>query len=85
MRSKLYGALALLLLALGVGWNWMMLTEAYGSGPPYYGRTTNMDKWADPLPWLGIIDLVLLAVIGLLIWAARHASARTRTTAKAVR
>jgi len=32
------------------------LREAYGSGPPYYGRTVNMDKWHNPLPGLLMLD-----------------------------
>ena len=32
------------------------LREAYGSGPPYYGRTVNMDKWHNPIPGLLMLD-----------------------------
>ena len=32
------------------------LREAYGSGPPYYSRTTNMDKWHNPIPGLLMLD-----------------------------
>lgn len=32
------------------------LHEAYGSGPPYYGRTVNMDKWHNPIPGLLMLD-----------------------------
>jgi hypothetical protein len=38
--------------------DYRILTEAYGDGPPYYGRTVNMDKWTSPL-------LPLLVVNGL--------------------
>jgi len=42
------------------------LSEFYGSGPPYYSRTTNMDKWIDPLPSLikvnGFFILTLMAI-----------------------
>lgn len=32
-------------LCLVTAWiNFSALSEAYGSGPPYYSRTTNMDK-----------------------------------------
>lgn len=32
------------------------LHEAFGSGPPYYGRTANMDKWHNPIPGLLMLD-----------------------------
>ncbi|HLK99331.1 MAG TPA: hypothetical protein VK539_02060 [Myxococcaceae bacterium] len=58
---------AVLLLA-GVAWlNVLNLSEAYGDGPPYYGRTTNMDKWSDPVPVLLVLDAVTLAVVGALL------------------
>ncbi len=61
--------LAVVLLA-GVAWlNVGVLAEAYGDGPPYYGRTTNMDKWSDPVPLLLVIDVVTLAVMGALLAA----------------
>ncbi|MEH3040495.1 MAG: hypothetical protein PGN21_10590 [Sphingomonas paucimobilis] len=44
-----------------------MLNEAYGAGPPYYGRTVNMDKWTSP--WFALIainGLVLLIALTLL-------------------
>ncbi len=47
----------ILVIVLGVGYvNAISLLDAYGSGAPYYGRTTNMDKWENPLPWLAVID-----------------------------
>jgi len=36
---------------------------AYGSGPPYYGRTTNMDKWESPLAALAILDILSITMI----------------------
>lgn len=42
------------------------LWESYGNVPPYYGRTTNMDKWTSPWPVLVIIDvLALLLYLGI--------------------
>jgi type VI secretion system secreted protein Hcp len=42
------------------------LNEFYGNGPPYYSRTTNMDKWVDPMPSLMMVNgfsiLVLIAI-----------------------
>jgi len=50
--------------------NVINLNEAYGSGEPYYSRTTNMDKWTDPLPVLATVDgaAVLIVVAGLVLW-----------------
>ncbi len=41
------------------------LLEAYGSGPPYYRRTTNMDKWQSPIPTAVIIGFgsVLFSIL----------------------
>ncbi len=55
--------LLILAIVLGVGYvNAAVLLDAYGSGAPYYGRTTNMDKWENPLPWLVVGDLVALGI-----------------------
>jgi hypothetical protein len=43
------------------------LTEAYGSGAPYYGQTTNMDKWQNPLPFVAGVGIVALA-LSVLFW-----------------
>ncbi|TRX76053.1 hypothetical protein [Pseudomonas mangiferae] len=52
-------AVALLFSALAV---W----DAYGPGAPYYGRSTNRDKWSDPRPILLVVDGgVVLLVFGL--------------------
>lgn len=40
-----------------------LLNEAYGAGPPYYGRTTNMDKWVSPWPVLLLVDGLAAAVL----------------------
>jgi hypothetical protein len=41
--------------------------ECYSDGPPYYGRTTNMDKWespaADVAAWCAV-GLCAFAVLG---------------------
>lgn len=42
------------------------IAGTYGSGPPYYGRTTNMDKWQNPIPYLVILDSVVVVVAALL-------------------
>ena len=38
------------------------LSEAYGSGAPYYGRATNMDKWNSPWPLVGTVAAIALAL-----------------------
>jgi hypothetical protein len=43
--------------------------EAFGAGPPYYSRTTNMDKWSNPLPELLLGDAVAVLAGGLLMRA----------------
>lgn len=46
--------------------NYLNIVEAYGGGPPYYDRTTNMDKWQNPVPMLIAVNLVALgAIFGL--------------------
>lgn len=55
--------LAAVLLAATLWLNYSWLNEAYGAGPPYYGRTTNMDKWSSPLPLLAVADAVALALL----------------------
>ncbi|KZE17710.1 MULTISPECIES: hypothetical protein [Sphingomonas] len=59
--------LAALMVAGAVWISADMLNEAYGAGPPYYGRTVNMDKWTSP--WLALVaidSLVLLIALTLL-------------------
>ena len=60
--------IAVTVLLIGVFWiNYTQLIEAFGSGPPYYGLTTNMDKWSNPLPFLITIDIITIFLIILLI------------------
>ena len=53
MWRWIVGAVVVLLAAVA---NYTIVTEFYGSGPPYYGRTKNLDKWSNPLPILGFIN-----------------------------
>mgnify|MGYP000361348859 CR=1 FL=1 len=55
------------------------LHEAYGSGPPYYGRTVNMDKWQSPIP-----GLLMLDGLALLMGADKATSRLTLTTSALV-
>lgn len=60
-KTRLYWGLVVVLLVC-TGWvNYASLTEAYGKGPPYYGRTTNMDKWEDPVLSLALLDVTILS------------------------
>jgi hypothetical protein len=45
--------------------NFDNLVGAFGNGPPYYARSTNMDKWGNPIPFLIAFDAVagLIAVL----------------------
>jgi hypothetical protein len=64
--------LAIALAGLVAWYNATNLEEAFGHGPPYYGRTTNMDKWHDPRPLLVAVDMVAGAVIIALAMRARR-------------
>jgi hypothetical protein len=52
--------------------------EAYGAGPPYFNRTTNMDKWQDPsaqllrLNGIGLLIVTALAMAILRLRRHRH-------------
>ncbi len=67
-RTSLVLTLLLVVLCL----NATNLIDAYGSGSPYYGRTTNMDKWNDPLPWLLPLDVIVIVAVLALIFRNRH-------------
>ena len=72
-----YLALLLLLVSIGLFGLATYVTYdnvigAFGSGPPYYSQTANMDKWQNPIPYLVGLDLLVLVVIFLLSrWALR--------------
>ncbi|MEE3623345.1 hypothetical protein UCD39_05000 [Nitrospirillum sp. BR 11752] len=72
MYRKIVG-IALLLGIVGVAaFNALNLWEAYGNGPPYYGGTTNMDKWESPWPILAPVDGVTVVVAAIYIMGARR-------------
>jgi hypothetical protein len=56
--------IAILLAAIWI--NYTNIIEAYGGGPPYYSRTTNLDKWSNPIPFLLIVDITAIGIIVLL-------------------
>ncbi|WP_175664265.1 hypothetical protein ACN9MG_25260 [Burkholderia ambifaria] len=71
LRIVISAALLMSILFV-VAFNAINLNEAYGDGPPYYSRTTNMDKWTSPLPFLGVIDGAMLVAIGAYcLWIRR--------------
>ena len=72
MQMLRTGAMVLFILAAVVV-NYVLLSEAYGDGPPYYGRTVNLDKWTSPLPIVVPIDLVAVATIS---WSAARRARR---------
>jgi hypothetical protein len=59
--------LAVLAIAALCWLNYTGVTEAFGSGPPYYSRTANMDKWVNPLPILIPIDVIASVAVWLLL------------------
>jgi hypothetical protein len=65
------------LVAGGVTWyNVVCLEDTFGSGPPYYGRTVNMDKWFDPRPMLVAVDAGTLLVVLTAAWWFRRGERR---------
>ncbi len=72
MAQAVCGVALVALIAFVAYVNVDSLTEAFGSGPPHYSRTTNMDKWTDPRPILFLLDTVVLVVaVGYLRWLMR--------------
>lgn len=55
-------------VAAGLSLNADVYQELYSDGPPYFGRTANMDKWTSPMPWLVPVDGFLAALLGWIGW-----------------
>lgn len=52
--------------------------EYYGDGPPYYGRTTNMDKWQSPAADLATsCGALLLSLVALVYVVSRWRKTET--------
>jgi hypothetical protein len=66
-------------VALIAAFNAINLLEAYGSGPPYYARTINMDKWQNPLPALAVIDVTALVLLLLCARCWRRLASRRKS------
>ncbi len=62
----------LMLVGLVAVFNFANLSEAYGDGPPYFSRTTNMDKWTNPFPILIAVDVAALILVALCIVLIRR-------------
>nr|WKF59773.1 hypothetical protein HUO10_004284 [Paraburkholderia busanensis] len=56
---------------LVIAFNVLNLQEAYGSGPPHFSRTTNMDKWTNPFPVLGVIDAIAVLLIASYLYVLK--------------
>lgn len=69
---KLLIAAAVVVVALLAVLHWSLLQEAYGAGPPYYGRTVNMDKWNSPWPVLVAVDLTAVVVFAVVRGMSRR-------------
>jgi len=56
----LFYIVAALTISVVAYFNYVNIIEAYGNGAPYYDRTTNMDKWQNPIPSLIVVNVVAL-------------------------
>jgi hypothetical protein len=68
MKRAMLIVSGLVAVAACVSLNVDVYQELYSSGPPYYGRTENMDKWTSPLPWLIPVDGFLVAILMWIGW-----------------
>lgn len=53
--------------------NVIELNDFYGSGPPHFSRMTNMDKWTNSLPVLGVIDGVTILLAASYLYVSKTA------------
>lgn len=49
-------SLSIAVICFVIFFNISNISEAYGSGPPYYSQSINMDKWQNPIPVLLLVD-----------------------------
>ncbi|MFC1642580.1 hypothetical protein ACFL5O_07825 [Myxococcota bacterium] len=62
-------AVLIFVVVLACAWaSCRICEESYGPGPPYYGLTTNMDKWKDPTQQLIRINAIGLALVAAVAW-----------------
>ena len=67
MKSLLVSILSILSIVFALYISYTAYVEAYGQGAPYYGRTTNMDKWQSPWPLIIGVNLTAAFIITLLL------------------
>lgn len=65
---------AIVAVAMALWLSAALLGEAYGAGPPYYGRTTNMDKWTSPWPVVVVAIVVALSIVAAALVPIRQKS-----------
>jgi hypothetical protein len=67
---------AALAVVLGAPWIVDALVDAYGANPPYYSRSTNMDKWTSPWPPILFVIGSCIVVVAITFWIWRATSGR---------
>lgn len=63
IKNMIFRGCLLVIVVLSAYVNYINIIEAFGSGPPYYSRTTNMDKWQNPTIFLVTFNLVSVLII----------------------
>ena len=63
IKNAIFWVGTLLIVLFCIFVNYTNLIEAYGDGPPYFNRTTNMDKWQSPILFLVIVNSIALIAI----------------------
>jgi multisubunit Na+/H+ antiporter MnhC subunit len=66
MKIAVRSICSIAILVVTIWINYISLAEAYGNGPPYYSRTTNMDKWSNPIPFLIVVDIIAIGIMVLI-------------------
>ena len=74
MMSRLHQLIKVsfvIIVATDVYVSYQALSAAFGSGPPYFSRTTNMDKWSDPTSYVALLNLISLTLLAGLYFLRR--------------
>ena len=74
MTSRLHQLIKVffvIIVATDVYVSYQALSEAFGAGPPYFSRTTNMDKWSDPTSFVVLLNLISLTLLAGLYFLRR--------------
>ena len=64
MKLRILAIGIFLLMILSASKN---LYVAFGSGPPYFSQTANMDKWKSPYPLILYTSILPLSIVILLL------------------